>query len=147
MTPFPSRMRTYFMGAPSQDEMRKKSNLEKDKTSLQQPSTTTTTTSHRRHSTAALQAVAHPSDGGPELLDDHNCKIVRSSVTVVTAPHLHRARWVSRRATTYLASSRRSRPSARCRSRSPRRRRWQHCTTATPACLFGPASRLRGPVS
>ena len=78
--------------------MRKKSNLEKDKTSLQQPSTTIT--SHRRHSTAALQAVAHPSDGGPELLDDHNCKIVRSSVTVETAPHLHRARpsWlVSRR--------------------------------------------------
>ena len=86
-------------------QMRNDANLEKDNTgkgTSSANSTTSTITKQTSLCAAALQGVAHPSDGSPELLDDHDCKIALSDhhqftialnlVPFSTLPHLHRAR-------------------------------------------------------
>ena len=62
-------------------QMRNDANLEKDNTGRETSSansTTSTITKQTSLCAAALQGVAHPSDGSPELLDDHDCKIALS---------------------------------------------------------------------
>ena len=61
-------------------QMRNDANLEKDNTGKETSSANSTSTITKQTSlcAAALQGVAHPSDGSPELLDDHDCKIALS---------------------------------------------------------------------
>ena len=145
--------------------MRNDANLEKDNTGRETSSansTTSTITKQTSLCAAALQGVAHPSDGSPELLDDHDCKIALSdhhqfiialslvpfSIPSPPPPRPPFVWWlVQRRITqphTYLAwSFRFLRSSSRCRWCSPRRQCWR---LLRPPCWIGVACRWREPV-